>query len=361
MKIVTVVGARPQFIKAAVVSRILCHSHQEVLVHTGQHYDYHMSQQIFDELDIPIPKYNLAVNGLQQIPMLAQMMIKIGEVLEAENPDMVLVYGDTNSTLAAALTANRMCIPVTHVEAGPRDKMLYVPERVNRVCTDHVSALLLACTQWSMECLKKEGLHDRAFLVGDPMYDAFLQNCNKKKYDELQLEMLDGTTYTPSGSYYYLTCHHSDDLAMPEALEQILNAMEQLPYPTIYPVHPRNTEKVHILYNKNKYCNIVFVQPVGYFESLALVKNAKHIITDSGGIQREAFFAKVPCLTVYKKIAWPETAINGCNVSVIPDTEEILFNVNRSVIFPQDYYPFGDGSAGINIVARINAFFEEIQ
>lgn len=265
MEKITVISARPQFIKAAVVSRVLREQVDELFVHTGQHYDYQMSDIFFDELNIPKPDYNLGVSGGSHGEMTGKMLIAIEDVLKKEQPSGVLLYGDTNSTLAAALAAVKLQIPVYHVEAGNRFGSLSNPEEVNRICTDRTSTLLMACTQSAMDFLKKEGLSDRAHLVGDPMYDAFIYYGSKLDGTErLNILGLDGDRIIIPNEYYYLTCHRQENTDDDSKLFEILNAMNQLDAPTIYPLHPRNRERVKVICESNKFGNIILTQPVGY-------------------------------------------------------------------------------------------------
>ena len=224
MKVLTVVGARPQFIKAAVVSHVLRKKHQEILVHTGQHFDYNMSEQFFKELDIPTPNYNLGISGGSHAQMTGRMMIAIEEVLVREQPNWLLVYGDTNSTLAAALAAAKLHIPVCHVEAGARTHSKTNPEEINRICTDHVSDLLLASTYSGLKEMTKEGLFDKGLLVGDPMYDAFIEYSNKLSISEIELTMLQGGTLKVPEEFYYLTCHREENTKNDKELLEIFKA-----------------------------------------------------------------------------------------------------------------------------------------
>lgn len=353
MKIVTVVGARPQFIKAAVVSDILRQRHEEILVHTGQHYDYNMSEQFFEELDIPHPKYNLGISGGTHAEMTGRMMIAIEEVLKKEAPDCLLVYGDTNSTLAAALAAAKLHIPIVHVEAGARTHSRTNPEEINRICTDHVSALLLASTQSGMDSMQQENLADRGILVGDPMFDAFLKYSRKLSKEEIVLTTLTGEKIGVPEKYYYLTCHREENTNDDKNLLEILNAMEQLDTYTVYPVHPRNRERVLRLNEQYHFNNILFVTPVGYLESIYLVNHAVKIVTDSGGLQREAFFAKKKCVTILDFICWPETMVDGRNELSKANTDEILNKLSHDQRIEEDYMPFGDGHAAEKIVEAI--------
>lgn len=306
MKIVTVVGARPQFIKAAMVSHVLRKSHQEILVHTGQHYDYNMSEQFFKELNIPNPEYNLGISGGTHAQMTGKMMMAIEEVLIKENPDWFLVYGDTNSTLAAALSAAKLHIPICHVEAGARTHSMTNPEEINRICTDHVSALLLASTQSGMESMAVEGLSDHGEMVGDPMYDAFVEYSKYRNIDDVNLTLLSGEAVSVPQEFYYLTCHREENTNDDKDLLEIFNAMEQLDFPTVYPVHPRNKSRARRLQEQYGFKKLLLCEPVGYLDSICLVNNAKKIVTDSGGLQREAFFAGKNALLSWILFAGPK-------------------------------------------------------
>ncbi len=354
MKILTVVGARPQFIKAAVVSRILRQSATEILVHTGQHYDYNMSDIFFEELGIPKPDYNLGISGGSHGKMTGAMLGAIEDVLVAEKPDALLAYGDTNSTLAAALAAVKLGIPVYHVEAGNRLGALSNPEEVNRICTDHVSTRLYACTQSAIKFLDKEGLLSRARLVGDPMYDAFIFYGNRlidKSFEEIR-DIDDAPVVFPA-EYYYLTCHRQENTDTDEKLTEILKAMNGLDAPTIYPVHPRNRKQVKWLCAANDFHNVLLIQPVGYLTSIALVKGARKIVTDSGGLQREAFFAGKQCVTVFDYMVWPETMIENRNQMAKPFEKDILKKLSAVQHIDPEYKPFGDGHAGEKIVDEL--------
>lgn len=359
MKTVTIVGARPQFVKAAVVSNILRKKHTEILIHTGQHYDYNMSQQFFEELDIPEADYNLGISGGTHGQMTGRMLVSVEEVLLNEKPDWLLVYGDTNSTLAGALAAAKLHIPVCHVEAGLRTYSRTNPEEVNRVCTDHVSSLLLASTQNGMECMEKEGLSGRAVLVGDPMYDAFLKYSGRVTPSSIKLEMLEGTAVPVPDRFYYLTCHREENTTDDLALLEIFRAMEQLDAPVVYPVHPRNKSRAADLQKRYGFKNLLLTQPVGYLESICLVNYAEKIITDSGGLQREAFFAGKKCVTILDFVCWPETMTDGRNELARPLAEEILDRLSRPQKIRDDCQPFGDGHSAEKIVTAMEEYTEE--
>ena len=353
MKIATVVGARPQFIKAAVVSHELRKRHQEILIHTGQHFDYNMSEQFFRELDIPDPDYNLGISGGTHGQMTGRMLAAIEEVLIKEQPDWVLVYGDTNSTLAAALAAAKLHIPVCHVEAGARVHNMTNPEELNRICTDHVSALLLASTGSGYDEMANEGLQERGRIVGDPMYDAFVEYSNKLQPAEITLKLLTGGTAGVPEEYYYLTCHREENTNDDKDLLEIFNAAERLDAPTVYPVHPRNKERAVRLQKQYQFSKMILTEPVGYLESACLVKNAKKIVTDSGGLQREAFFAKKKCVTILNFVCWPETMVDNRNELSRPLADEIVEKLQHVQKIDDAYQPFGDGHSAIKIVKAL--------
>lgn len=358
-KIVTVVGARPQFIKLAVVSRVLRKQpeFQEMLIHTGQHYDHNMSDVFFEEMDIPKPDYNLGISGGSHGQMTGQMLIKIEEVLLKEQPDMVLLFGDTNSTMAAALAAVKLHIPVCHVEAGNRFGTLDSPEEVNRTVTDHVSAIDLPCTESSLRFLEREGLGGISTVVGDPMYDAFRYYTDRLDGSELaQIVDFGGNPVTLPEEFYYMTCHRQENTDTDEKLRGIFGAMEALDVPTVYPVHPRNHDRAARLVAAGGYEKLILTQPVGYQTSISLVNHAKKIVTDSGGVQREAFFAGKPCVTVLDFVVWPETMKDGCNQLAKPDKADILEKLSRPVVFDSSYQPFGDGHSAEKIVEIIKEF-----
>lgn len=356
-KICTVVGARPQFIKLAVVSRVLRKDFHEVLIHTGQHYDYNMSDVFFEEMDIPHPDYNLGISGGSHGQMTGQMLIELEKVFFAEQPDMVLLFGDTNSTMAAALAAVKLHIPVCHVEAGNRFGTLDSPEEVNRRVTDHVAAINLPCTQSSYDFLAAENLGDISTVVGDPMYDAFRYYSDRLDGSELSdIRDFAGNAVTVPEEFYYMTCHRQENTDTDEKLGGIFAAMEALDAPTVYPVHPRNHARAERLAGEMGLQKLILTQPVGYLTSISLVNRAKKIVTDSGGLQREAFFAKKPCVTVLDFVVWPETMVNDCNRLAKPDKADILSKLSAEVAFDPAYRPFGDGHSAEKIVEKIKEF-----
>ena len=342
MKIITVVGARPQFIKAAAGSREIRKNNVEVLVHTGQHYDANMSDVFFKEMDIPKPDYNLGMGGGTHAQMTAKMLIGIEDILQKEQPDGLLVYGDTNSTLAAGLAAVKLHVPVFHVEAGNRLGTLDSPEEVNRIIIDHVATLNFCATEDALNKLKREGLGDRSYCVGNIMYDSFLHFVDKPWTDPHILDFNNNPVTVPD-AYYYMTCHRQENTYSDEPLTEILFAMNSLDAPTIYAVHPRNHERAARIVEKEGFKNIMLTQPVGYSDSVHLTKNARKIVTDSGGLQCEAFYAGVQCVFVLDFIVWPETMVDNRNQLAKADHKDILEKLNKKQTINPDYQPFGDG------------------
>ncbi len=353
MKIVTVVGARPQFIKAAAGSRALRKEHEEVLVHTGQHFDDNMSAVFFREMGIPEPKYNLGISGGTHAQMTAGMLVGIEEILQKEAPDALLVYGDTNSTLAGALAAVKIHIPVIHVEAGNRLGTLNSPEEVNRIMTDHIASLDFCATEDALAKLQREGLSDRAHCVGNIMYDSFLHFVSLP-WDHPGILDFDGNPVRVPPEYYYMTCHRQENTCSDGPLTEILLAMNELDAPTIYAVHPRNHDRAKRICESSRFKNIILAQPVGYSDSVHLTKNAKKIVTDSGGLQCEAFYAGVQCVFVLDYVVWPETMVGNRNQLARADHRDILDKLSKEQTIDPGYRPFGDGHAAEKICRIIS-------
>ena len=356
MKIITVVGARPQFIKAAAGSRQIRKEHQEILVHTGQHFDDNMSEVFFREMEIPAPDYNLGISGGTQGQMTARMLAAVEEVVIKEKPDALLVYGDTNSTLAAALAAVKLHVPVMHVEAGNRLGSLDNPEEVNRVLTDHCSTLRFCATQDALEKLRAENLDEGSFLVGNIMYDSFLHFA-QRPWSKRELIGLDGQPAAIPAEYYFMTCHRQENTYSDAPLTEILLAMNSLDAPTIYPVHPRNKERAIRICRKEDFSNIILLEPVGYPDSVHLIQNAKKIVTDSGGLQCEAFYAGVQCVFIFDFIPWPETMVGNRNQLAKADHVDILKKLSQTQLIDPSYQPFGDGHAAEKICNIIRERF----
>ncbi len=358
-KICTVVGARPQFIKLAVVSREIRKYFNEVIIHTGQHFDHNMSDIFFEELDIPKPHYNLGISGGTHGKMTGEMLIEIEKVLLEEKPDIMLLYGDTNSTLAAAIAAVKLHIPIFHVEAGNRFGTLENPEEANRIVTDHLSTVCFPCTESSMDFLANEGLKEKSLVCGDPMYDAFMYYSSLLDGSELtEITDLEGNSVEVPTEFYYMTCHRQENTDTDDKLCNIFQAMNSLDAKTIYPVHPRNKVRATNICKVNNFDNIILTEPVGYKTSISLVNKAKKIVTDSGGVQREAFFAGKPCVTILDFIVWPETMVNNYNQLAKPIKEDILSKLNTQVVFDNSYAPFGDGKSAKIICNKIKEYFD---
>jgi UDP-GlcNAc3NAcA epimerase len=348
MKICTIVGARPQFIKAAPVSRSLQAAGQyEVLIHTGQHYDYNMSEIFFRQLKIREPDYNLGVTARSHGAQTGLMLIKIEEVLQAEKPDMVLVYGDTNSTLAGTLAAVKLRIPIGHVEAGERSYNRAMPEEHNRVLTDHASDLLFCATRQATQNLAVENIRQGVCYVGDVMYDAWLLFTPLAD----QTPVLDRLKLKPQG-YYTATIHRPVNTDEPRNLTGILEAFAELSAPVVFPVHPR-TRKHFAQYGLKPSANILLVEPVGYLEMLALTKNSRAVLTDSGGIQREAFFSEVPCVTIRSEAEFMDTVTSGWNTLAEPNNESIAAALDKPRPIGSPPPLFGDGMAAQHIAATL--------
>ncbi len=353
MKILTVVGARPQFIKAAPVSRALqAAGLDEFLVHTGQHYDANMSQIFFDELGIPQPDLNLGVGSGPHGRQTGEMLIRLEEVMMAETPDLVLVYGDTNSTIAAALAAVKLNIPLAHVEAGLRSFNRTMPEEHNRVLTDHCADLLFCPTQTAVDNLTNEGVTRGVHLTGDVMYDAALMFSDRA---QRQSDVLARLGLVPK-SYLLATIHRPHNTDYPDRLAGILEAFARLQEPVILPIHPRTRKKIADLgldVGDLAARGVRIIDPVGYLDMLMLEQNARLILTDSGGIQKEAYFFRVPCITLRNDTEWWETLDAGWNVLVGWDADKILHYVRA--LAPQGDPPpiFGDGHAAEKIADLI--------
>ncbi|OYD08035.1 non-hydrolyzing UDP-N-acetylglucosamine 2-epimerase [Paludifilum halophilum] len=350
MKVVTVVGARPQFIKAAPVSRHLRERAQEILVHTGQHYDTAMSDIFFDELEIPSPDYHLGIGSKSHGAQTGEMLTKVEEVLEKETPDWVLVYGDTNSTLAGALAASKLHIPVAHVEAGLRSFNRRMPEEINRVLTDHISRALFCPTQTAVDHLEKEGIRQGVHFVGDVMVDALRFN---RTLAQERSDLPNRLGYG-SGSYILVTLHRAENTDHPRRLKEIVNALNELPLPAVMPLHPRTRGQLERYGFTIRNPSVHVIQPVGYLDMVALEASAGKILTDSGGVQKEAFLMEIPCITMRDETEWTETIRQKTNILVGADKRKILeavenFTVSFSLVEPV----FGDGKAADRIVKQL--------
>lgn len=354
MKIVTVVGARPQFIKAANISRVLKNHHTEIIVHTGQHYDNNMSDIFFEELHIPKPDYNLGVGSGSHAKQTASMMVGIEEILLKESPNYVLVYGDTNSTLAGALAASKIHVPIIHVEAGLRSFNMLMPEELNRILTDRISKYLFCPTDTAVKNLEAEGIKNGVYNVGDVMcdavlyYDKLIEN-NGRSYYFNRLEKLYNQE-TPE-KWYLSTIHRAENTDNLDKIYEILSAFEEFDYPVIFPVHPRTRKMVMEIIEKYKFKNTIATLPVGYLDMLFYTKNAVKVVTDSGGLQKEAYILNTPCVTVRDQTEWIETLNGNHNILCKPNRMEIIEKVFKtSIDYSNKRNYYGDGNASEKIL-----------
>ena len=325
MRIVTVVGNRPQFVKAAAVSRLLRERADELIVHTGQHYDDELSRVFFEELSVPEPDRELDAGGGTNTAQTARILAALEPVLEELSPSLVLVYGDTNSTLAGALAASQAGIPTGHVEAGMRSFDRAMPEELNRILTDHASELLLCSTETAMLNLEREGVRGESHLVGDVMADvslAFRDIAEERSVilDELGLE---------PGSYLAVTAHRAGNVDRPDRLDALVALLEALPAPVVLPLHPRTRERLMAAGLMDRLDGIKVVPPLGYLDFMKLARHARAVLTDSGGVQKEAYLLGVPCVTLRDTTEWVETVAAGWNTLVDLDPAAALAALER--------------------------------
>jgi len=358
---VSIVGARPQFVKLSPLCRAI-DSHNErggtpkiihKIVHTGQHYDKDVAEIFFVQMGIPEPDYNLAVGSGTHGLQLARMLERLERVLMSERADWLIIYGDTNSTLAGALVGARLELPLAHVEAGCRSADMGAPEEHARIVADHLSRLLLAPSQSAVDNLHREGigsgadpLHRRTPLVGDVMFDALLHNVElAEKHSRANLERFS----LESAGYYLLTLHRAENTKSPETLRQILDAAQLLDLPVLFPIHPR-TQKVLAGAGISVNGKVRPTGPLGYLDMISLEKHARKILTDSGGVQKEAFYLNVPCVTLRDKTEWPETVELGANRVVGTNAQKIRDAVLTPQNVPHVATPYGEGKASQKIV-----------
>jgi UDP-N-acetylglucosamine 2-epimerase (non-hydrolysing) len=348
------VGARPQFIKCSSLSKELRRKNEEIIIHTGQHYDENMSNIFFKELKMPEPDFNLNVGSGSQSWQTGEMLIKIEEILVKEKPEMVIVYGDTNSTLAGVLVASKMGITLAHVEAGLRSFDRSMPEEINRVLADHASNLLFAPTKRAVVNLRKEGITSGVYVVGDVMVDA-LANAMKsaKKYDSpvFELNFLDNP-------YIVLTIHRPQNTDNSRNLESIFRGIGESKNPIIFPMHPR-TRKMMMITGLIKKVpkNLIMIEPVSYFEMIRLMMDSELVVTDSGGMQKEAFLLGRRCITLRDNTEWPETLVNGNNILVGADADRIKRAVASPLAFKKSRIkPFGNIGASRRIATIISNY-----
>ncbi len=365
MKIVSVVGARPQFVKSAVVSAALRKRHEEILVHTGQHYDDNMSKVFFEDLSIPAPDVNLGIGSGGHGAQTSAMLAAIENVILEHKPGAVLIYGDTNSTLAGALAASKLLVPLAHVEAGLRSFDKAMPEEQNRICTDHLSDILFCPTQSAVDWLADEGITSGVHNVGDVMYDVALhygalaeQRYGNNGMKQLQKLYADGPEQSAVAKWYLATIHRAENTRTADALGIILSAFERLPHPVVFPVHPRIRKLVDGLNGQFHYSNILFCEPVRYTLMSWLTRRAEKVLTDSGGLQKEAYMLGRPCITLADTTSWVETRTGRWNMlTPVVTADEILKNVLDVTPDPLLHDParyYGDGHAAERIAGLMD-------
>lgn len=357
LRVVSIVGTRPQFIKAALVSRELRRKHDEILVHTGQHYDDNMSGVFFAELGIAAPDYHLKVGSGMHGAQTGAMMASIEDVLLAKKPDWVIVYGDTNSTLAGALSAAKLHIRIAHIEAGLRSFNRTMPEEINRVLTDHLSSLLLCPSQTAVDNLQAEGILQGVHLVGDVMADALFHaaHCATKASDVLSRW---GVT---ERSYLLATVHRAENVDNKTRLQNIINAFLEIQEPILFPAHPRTLKRIAefgLDVSKSRIHNLNLIEPLGYLDMVQLMRSARMILTDSGGLQKEAFWLSIPCITLRDETEWVETVQTGWNVLAGADTKSVV-NAVRSFVQPATHSPlYGDGRATGKFMSLLESYLD---
>lgn len=350
MKILSFVGARPQFIKEAVVhEQLKQRGIKEVLVHSGQHYDFNMSNIFFKVLNIREPNYNLNVGSGTHAYQTGKMMIELERIVLREKPDVILVYGDTNSTLAGALVGAKLKIPVAHIEAGIRQKPKDMPEEINRILTDRISKYLFCPSKLAVENLKKEGIYEGVHFVGDVMYDLFLKISSTLN----DRNVLNKYELKPRG-YILVTVHRDFNTDNPQRLRNILEAFDELSrhFKLVFPIHPRTRKRIEEFGFSNFLRNVKVLDPVGYDEMILLTKNSVRVITDSGGLQKEAYFARVPATVLMEDTGWIELVNIGWNILADANKEKIINSVLNNGPDPSkiDHRVYGDGKAGQKIV-----------
>jgi UDP-GlcNAc3NAcA epimerase len=349
MRFASIVGARPQFVKLAPVSRALRERHSEVVVHTGQHYDDSLSSTFFQELRIPTPDYYLRIGSGSHGAQTGRMLAAIEEVLASERLDGVIVFGDTNSTLAGALAAVKLHIPVAHIEAGLRSFNRTMPEEINRIVADHISSRLFCPTRAAQENLKREGVEEGVLVVGDVMCDV-LEETRPLLLE--RAEALLPTLGVDPQSYVLVTIHRPSNTDDADCLRTLTGTLKDLEVPVVFPVHPRTRRAMH-QYGITVGRNVLLMDPVGYVDMLALERGARQIVTDSGGVQKEAFMLGVPCITLRDETEWPETLQAGWNVLVGSRPEGLVQALASPLPGGEQRSPFGQGDAASRIAESL--------
>jgi UDP-N-acetylglucosamine 2-epimerase (non-hydrolysing)/UDP-GlcNAc3NAcA epimerase len=352
MRIVTVIGNRPQFVKAAAVSRLLREHHDELIVNTGQHYDDELSRVFFEELDVPAPALELGIHDGSATSQTARMLEALEPALESLGPELVLVYGDTNSTLAGALAAAQRRVPVAHVEAGMRSFDRAMPEELNRVLTDHASDLLLCSTETAVANLEREGVAGEVRLVGDAMADVTLAFAPVAKERSTAL----AENGVSPGEYILATAHRAGNVDDPKRLLRLVELLEAVPGPVVFPLHPRTRARLESAGLMGRLAGLEVTRPLGYLDFLTLASGARAVLTDSGGVQKEAYLLGTPCVTMRDTTEWVETIETGWNVLVDLDAGAALRALERTPPAGKRPELYGGGRAGERILAAIDAY-----
>ncbi len=350
MKIASIVGARPQFIKLGPLSKKIRNSYDEIIIHSGQHFDKEMSELIFNDLSIPLPDYNLNINQGLHGEQTGKMLQEIEKVILIEKPDLILIFGDTNTTLAGALVGAKLHIKTLHIEAGLRSFNRQMPEEINRIVADHTSDLLFAPTMTALKNLENEGLKDVSYLTGDIMTDSLrgalpIADSKSKILEELQIS---------PGQYYVLTLHRPYNVDDPDLLKSLLNKLQQLGKKLVFPIHPRT----RIILELSKYKagkNLILINPLGYLDFLKLQHNAYMILTDSGGIQKEAYILEKPCITLRTETEWLETVESGWNLLADTQDPQLLDKINSFTPQSRRNPLFGE-----NVAQKMLSIIDEI-
>lgn len=347
-KVIAVVGARPQFIKHFAFETEAKKIFNLKTIHTGQHYDPNMSQIFFDKLKMKKPDYQLSLGGGNHGAQTGKMMVEIEEIILKEKPDLLVVYGDTNSTLAGALVASKLHIPIGHIEAGLRSFNKEMPEEINRLLTDHVSNLLFVPSNLAVDNLKAEGLDSNIFNVGDIMKDLVINSVQNNWIIKPKIEH----------DYFFATLHRPYNTDDKSRLQYVLDALNNLSYKTVFSIHPRtrNAMKDYNLF-ETSYPNILFINPQPYFENLGLLHFSKGLITDSGGMQKEAYWLKKPCVTIRKETEWTETLESDANILIFDDLTSLNQHFSNDLT-KWDNTLYGDGETALNIVKHMDSFLQ---
>lgn len=355
-QILSIVGARPQFVKLFPIQRAISQytNFKHSILHTGQHFDKEMSENIFRELDIPSPQLNLGAGGGTNTYQTAQILLKLEESCLKQVPDLILVYGDTNSSLAASIFSSQKDIPFAHVESGLRSGNLRMAEEQNRIVVDHLADILFAPTKNAMSLLEKEGLSSRAFLSGDIMRDAF--DIAKQEISSQQNKS-NWNGIPTKESYYLATIHRAENTDSKSRLSEILEVLAKLDRNVIVPIHPRLRKSLETFNLNLNFDMITFIPPLSYMQNLRYLMNAKAVVTDSGGLQKEAYFAEIPCFTIRLNTEWPETLLNNCNTLVtnLQDLPDQIVD-ERTRLFTETL--FGEGNSAFRMLSHLEDYLK---